>query len=156
MANQNVPENLGDEVRRIVSELLKVPQDQKLDYLKQEVLKLPPELRDPAETLILQTEVILVAGTKNQDWEKIAIFAFGVFFVLILVTIALFVKNPTQFQIFIFRVVLALAGAGIGALIPGFLNIETAVLRNTIRAGGALAIFVIIYLLNPPNLLTGH
>jgi len=54
---------------------------------------------------------------------------------------------------FIFRVVLSLAGAAFGAILPGFLNIETKVAAFALSAGGALAIFVVIYRINPPNLI---
>ena len=148
-------ETLIEAVRRIVAELLKVPPEEKLARLKQRISELPPELREPAEILVLQTEAIVDTKPPDQKWEKIAIFVFGVVFVATMLLIALFVKYPTPFQLFVFRIVVALAGAGIGALIPGFLNIESTFQKASLRAGGALAIFVIIYTLNPPKFLIG-
>src|SRR5450755_424260 len=87
------------------------------------------------------------------SWEKIAIFVFGVVFVTILLVVAVFIPNPTEFQFFVFRVVLALVAAAIAALVPGFLNIQSQVYRNKIRAGGAVAVFVIVYLINPPRIM---
>jgi hypothetical protein len=67
-----------------------------------------------------------------------------------MLTIALAVPDPTPTQWFVFRLVLALAAAGIGAVIPGLIVVQVAKL---IRAGGAIALFVIVYYLNPPQLI---
>jgi energy-coupling factor transporter transmembrane protein EcfT len=83
--------------------------------------------------------------------ERLAAFAFGVLFVVILLVLALFVPNPTAFQYTVFRVVLALAAAGAAAMIPGFLEVQVA---QWIRAGGALAVFVIVFFYNPAQLVT--
>ena len=79
-------------------------------------------------------------------WERIAIFSFGVVFIIVLVLIALMLPNPTEFQQLIFRIVLALAAAGVGALVPGFLTIR---FKNLLRAGGALGVFIVVYFFNP-------
>jgi hypothetical protein len=55
---------------------------------------------------------------KKTEWEKPAIFVFGVAFVVVLIVLAVFFPNPSDFQYFIFRTVLALAAAGVAALIP--------------------------------------
>jgi hypothetical protein len=52
-------------------------------------------------------------------WERISIFAFGVIFVIALLLLAIFFPEPTPFQYQVFRIVLALAAAGVAALIPG-------------------------------------
>jgi len=87
----------------------------------------------------------------KKNWEKIAAFAFGVVFVVVMIYIALYVPNPTPTQWFVFRVVLALAAAGVGALLPGLLTVEA---PPYVRAGGALALFVVVYWFNPPKLVT--
>lgn len=77
--------------------------------------------------------------------ETLLAFAFGVIFVLLLLFL-----QPKPGQEGIFRTVLALAAAGIGAVIPGMLNINAkSGTRFTIRAAGAMAVFVIVYLINP-------
>lgn len=78
-------------------------------------------------------------------------FAFGVIFVCVLLFIAIRVPEPTEFQLFVFRVVLGLAASGIGAIIPGFINMA---IRKEIRIAGALALFVLVYLYNPAQLIT--
>jgi len=88
--------------------------------------------------------------TKPGEWEKIAIFAFGVAFVVLLLVLAIFFPNPTDFQYFIFRTVIALAASGVAALIPGLLHVEL----PAARAGGALAVFILVYQFSPASLVT--
>jgi small GTP-binding protein len=91
----------------------------------------------------------------SKTWEKIVAFVFGISFVTVMLYIAIFFPNPTDFQIFIFRVVLALSASGIGAVIPGFINLEiTKDKLMLVRAGGAIALFLLIYLINPPVLVS--
>ena len=94
-------------------------------------------------------------GQTAHSWEKIAVFIFGVTFVVVMLIIAVSIKAPTDFQVFVFRVVLALAASGIGAIVPGFLHVEwKPKTKLCIRAGGAIALFLIVYLINPPALLS--
>lgn len=86
-----------------------------------------------------------------QRWEKIVAVVFGTAFIVIMLGIAVFVPNPTEFQIFVFRTVLAVAAAGIGAVLPGFLTVNVS---NFLRAGGAFGLFVMVYWFNPPKLVT--
>ena len=53
----------------------------------------------------------------------------------------------------IFRAVLAVAAAGATAVLPGMLNLNLGRGSNYISATGALAVFVVIYLINPPSRL---
>ena len=87
----------------------------------------------------------------TKSLQRRAVFGFGISFIVIMLVIALGVPNPTDFQIFVFRIVLALAAAGVAAMIPGFINVEVS---STIKAGGAIAIFVIIYFFNPAKFVT--
>lgn len=81
--------------------------------------------------------------------ERIVAFVFGVVFVLLIMAIALWLPNPTPFQYTVFRIVLALAAAGVAAMLPGFLEVTV---KTWIRAGGALAVFVIVYFYSPAGL----
>lgn len=78
--------------------------------------------------------------------DRILAFAFGVIFIIVLLAVAIWIPNPTGFSYTIFRIVIALAAAGVGAVIPGFLTVS---FRNTLRAGGAVALFVIVYFFAP-------
>lgn len=79
-----------------------------------------------------------------------AIFSFGVVFVVVLLALAIKFKKPTPFQYTVFRIVLALAAAGVAAFIPGLIEVE---LHHWIKTGGAMAIFVIIYFFSPAGLV---
>lgn len=86
----------------------------------------------------------------SRNWQMLLAFGFGILFVLALLVLTIFVPSPTDAQFFIFRVVLALAAAGIGAIIPGLIEVSVS---TSVRAGGAIALFVLVYLFNPPGVL---
>jgi hypothetical protein len=88
--------------------------------------------------------------TTPPNWEKIAAFVFGVVFLLIMLVIAIAIPNPTKTQWFVFRVALAAAASGIGAVIPGLIDLQ---IPGYIRAGGAIALFVLVYKSNPAVLV---
>ncbi|MCB1157165.1 MAG: hypothetical protein H7A25_07095 [Leptospiraceae bacterium] len=89
-------------------------------------------------------------STSSHTAERVAAFIFGVVFVLILLFVVIFLKEPTEFQKNIITIVLALAGAGIGAMLPGSLNVNAS---GIVKAGGAIAVFVIIYFFSPASLV---
>jgi len=75
-------------------------------------------------------------------------------FLICLMILAVFIPDPKPFQIFVFRVVLALAAAGFGATIPGFLKVELPLWKKgLISAICAIALFVVVYKVNPPELI---
>ncbi|MBK67891.1 MAG: hypothetical protein CMP22_07140 [Rickettsiales bacterium] len=82
-------------------------------------------------------------------WEKILGFGFGVTFIVVLLVIALFITDPTETQHATFKTILALSAAGIGGIFTGFIHVEGKINEFTIRAGGALALFVIVYFFPP-------
>jgi hypothetical protein len=83
--------------------------------------------------------------------DKLLAFGFGVVFVVVMLVVAVFDRDPTDLGILIYRVVLALAAAGIGAVIPGMISLESPL----VRAGGAIALFAIVYRLRPAELVAG-
>ena len=93
--------------------------------------------------------------TENDDrvplWQSITAVAFGTSFIVVLLIIAIFIPYPTAFQIFIFRVTMSLAAGGVGAIVPGYTKLQ---FKNWLRAGGASALFVLVFLVNPPELIT--
>jgi len=92
---------------------------------------------------------------KRPFWIFVVSIFSGLTFLCLLLIIALFTPHPTTFQIFVFRVVLSLAAAAFGATIPGFLQIKLPLLqKGIISAGGALGLFVLIYNVNPPALIS--
>ena len=85
--------------------------------------------------------------------QRLIAFAFGVMFVIVMLVIVIWIPRPTETQWFVFRVVLALAAGGVGALIPGLINVQAG---PYVRAGGALALFVLVYWFNPPKLVVSQ
>lgn len=73
-------------------------------------------------------------------------FGFGVSFLILLIIIAFVTPDPTGFQYTIFRIVLALAAGGTVAAFPGFIEVK---FGKWLRAGGALAVFVLVYFYSP-------
>jgi hypothetical protein len=92
--------------------------------------------------------------------EKRAGFGFGIGFVVVVLILAIFIPNPTGFQYFVFRVVLSLAAAGVGGVLSGFLTVMFGnVSKPWLQAGGGLAVFAVVYLVNPARLVveaSGH
>jgi uncharacterized protein DUF4019 len=73
-------------------------------------------------------------------------FAFGVIFVSVLLYLATVVTNPSPFALRVYITVLALSAAGVGAILPGFLEVQY---KNYLRAGGAIALGVLVYMNEP-------
>ena len=77
-------------------------------------------------------------------------FVFGVVFLGALFGVAVLVPNPTDSQREIFRMIIAAAAAGAIAVVPGFLEVKMGAGKQlTLRAGGALAVFVVVYFFDP-------
>jgi len=81
--------------------------------------------------------------------EQWIAFGFGALLLIALLLIALKLKYPTDFQYLIMRVLLALASACVAIFITGFLRVQ---IKHFIEAGGALAVFVIVYFRAPAAL----
>lgn len=80
--------------------------------------------------------------THPPKWEVVAAFCFGITFVVAILTIAIAVPTPTPFEYTVFRIVISLAAAGVGAILPGFIMVRY---KDLVRAGGALALFLVVY-----------
>src|SRR5882762_9700379 len=93
------------------------------------------------------------------DAQVIAALTTGVAFLVALLGIGCYMTfrtNPNPIPpeaMLIFRVVLALAAAGFAVVLPGFLQIEGQVLSFSVRAAGSLAVFLVVYRVNPPERL---
>lgn len=84
---------------------------------------------------------------------KLLAFFFGLCFAAVLLVLAIWFPNPTPFQYTVFRITLALAAAGIAGVVPGMIRLKVQPgAALLIHAGGALAVFVIVYLLAPAAL----
>lgn len=146
---------LKAEVHRIIAFLPRVPPEDRRKVFLQELEKLPgPNEREIALSLV-STAVDLSDNPHDmKTWEKITMIASGAIFLLVILALAVLVPEPKPFQIFAFRVVLAVAASAFGCAIPGLLHIEGRVAMFTLRAGGALALALLVYKFNPPELIT--
>jgi hypothetical protein len=82
-------------------------------------------------------------------------FVFGAAFLAALLVLAVAIPNPTQTQFETFRITIALAAGGVAAVIPGLLDLHLKQgARFTLRAGGALAVFVVVYFYSPARWVT--
>ena len=76
---------------------------------------------------------------------------FGIVFLCLMMAIAIFIPKPSAFQLYVFRIALALSAAGVAAMLPGILNVKS----KMVKASGALGMFVLIFLGNPAQHLKG-
>jgi hypothetical protein len=83
------------------------------------------------------------------QWEKITGFIFGLIFVSALLVISLVIAEPTPSQYATFKTLLALAAAGIGGILAGTLHVEGSLQKWSVRAGGAIALFTLVYFFSP-------
>jgi hypothetical protein len=98
----------------------------------------------------------LRVNTRYKDWQKIVMAVTAIAFLLILIAIGVFMRpqDLNDFNIFLFRTVLALiAGAFGGVFIPGVIQVEKKGAKFAVTAAGAAAFVVIVYFFNPPALV---
>lgn len=141
------------EIYRICASLARVPRAQRLAVLRREIKRLPEDHREIALCLITAALATMEEPPAMQTWEKITMLAAGGGFLLMSLLIALCIPEPSGFQTFVFRVVLALAGSAFVCVLPGLLHLQGQVKSWVIRAGGALGVFLLIYTINPPRFL---
>ncbi|EJI1394755.1 hypothetical protein NDL37_004522 [Vibrio parahaemolyticus] len=86
-------------------------------------------------------------------WQLISGLVVGLFFSVAILVAVIFIPNPTGTQFFVFRGLFSISMAAIAAVIPGLLNVESRYQQFSIKATGAIAVFVIVWLINPPALI---
>lgn len=93
----------------------------------------------------------------RKTWHDIAIFAVGCACLATFVVLSFVVQCPTPSQQFTLKILASLGSAAVGWAIPGFLALVfTFSANNYVRAGGALALFVLVFLVNPPALMSNN
>lgn len=86
-------------------------------------------------------------GRSPSGIDKYLVFAFGVIFVSVLLWLVFRTNQPlTQDQAKIVHLVSALAAAGVGAALPGTIQVRY---RLLLRASGAVALFVLVFVYEP-------
>jgi hypothetical protein len=147
---------LAAECDRLCARAAAVPIERRNRFIDQQIMALP--VTDVLKTALQNMMSVKEVTTRESmgSKEKVAGFAFGIAFVVVILVLAIFIPNPTPFQYLVFRVVLSLAAAGVGGVLSGFL---TVVFGNTakpwLQAGGGLAVFAVVYLVNPAKLAVG-
>lgn len=86
----------------------------------------------------------LISG--SLDINVVLAFAFGVIFLSVMLGFATWFPNPTPFQLRVYITALALAAAGVGAVLPGRFDFKY---KTIVRGGGALGLFALVYLNQP-------
>jgi hypothetical protein len=157
MADEKPPEELtAIEISEACSSILigldSVKNADQFGYLKGRLASLHPKLRIAVEPLVLRACSISgrnsVTKTRNQMklWEKVALLIVGLVLLAAIFVTAYRVPNPTSFQRNVFCVILGLAAAATGALLPGFIKIESKTKELWVRAGGAIGLLVLVWL----------
>ncbi len=100
------------------------------------------------------------APAHGQDSERrlciVLAFAFGCVCIAVVLALAFKGSSLDDRQFEILRIVLALAGGGVGGVIPGFLDLNMkAGAKLALHAGGGLAVFVVLYFWSPAHWVTG-
>ncbi len=87
-------------------------------------------------------------------WQLVTGLVIGLMLALIILVLVVFIPNPTPSQFFVFRGVFAISLAAVAAIIPGLLNVESRFNKFSIKATGAIAVFILVWMLNPPALIS--
>lgn len=93
------------------------------------------------QTAAARAKKTVVPLSKTPFWLGIGLCA-------VIILLVIFIPCPTQNQYLVFRIVIALAAAGLATIIPGFISLN---MSKGITAGGALAVFVLIYFFDPAS-----
>lgn len=88
-------------------------------------------------------------------WQLITSAAIGLIIIGGVVALSVVISQPTPWQELVFRGCLALGLASLAAIVPGLINLNARIKSwgnyLKITAGGAIAIFVVIWAINPPQ-----
>lgn len=84
--------------------------------------------------------------TGEIDVKTLIAFVFGAIFIITILVFTAVVKDPSPTEVWTYRIILALAAAGVAAILPGFIDIKY---KGFVQAGGAIGVFVLILLAFP-------
>ncbi|MEZ8096564.1 hypothetical protein ACED51_20875 [Photobacterium swingsii] len=94
---------------------------------------------------------------KTQTWKLVTGLVLGVIALVAITVASIMIPSPTEWQMFIFRGVFAISLSAIAAIIPGFIDVTSIIKTKQsyfrVVSGGAIAIFVLIWFINPPLLI---
>jgi len=132
----------------------KAPDDDPLEVIQRELAKLPGDWKQAVEDCVFAGYEAGMANinaieARYRRYERWGAGISGAAFIVLLIFIAFYVPDPSDFQYFVFRCVLALAAGGFAGVLPGVLEVNWS---KSIRATGAVGVFVIVYFWNPAQL----
>lgn len=84
-----------------------------------------------------------IPPTSTRNFGHISVI--GMVLVLIATGIAVVISDPTPSQQTVFRTLLALGAAGFTAALPEYIKVDVKFKRSSIRASGALGVFLLVY-----------
>ncbi|MEO6730727.1 MAG: hypothetical protein ABIN01_05885 [Ferruginibacter sp.] len=96
---------------------------------------------EKGETLPAPKDPTATSSSKLSIWV-------GLGLLIVIILLVVLIPCPSQSQYLVFRIVIALAAAGIATIIPGFINLT---IPKGITAGGAIALFALIYFFDPAS-----
>lgn len=107
----------------------------------------------------LPTKGFTVAAHANKEklptWQIVLCAIIGVLILVGMTAIAIAFPTPTDFQGFIFRGIFALGLSSLIVSVPGFLSMKVRISTLgqlvSLVAGGSVVIFVLVWLINPPQ-----
>ena len=83
--------------------------------------------------------------------QKVAFFLFSIFFIVVMLIIAIAIPFPTESQWRVFNWVLSLVAAAMAAVLPGVFELK---FTPWLRASGSLAVFAFVFLIQPAGLVS--
>lgn len=89
-----------------------------------------------------------VTRKSSSKQKTILSYAFGVIFVVAILIITLAIPEPSRFQRAVFWAILSMSLAGVASVITGFIEVK---LGKWLIAGGALAVFAVVYFFVPAD-----
>lgn len=139
--------HIEDEAARIHAEALQKPEEERLQYIQSELRKLPGEQLGPTGTLTIYAASL--ATLPRRSWWNWVLCGIGVVVLAAGVSLPFLLEGLTPDQRQADQLLLALGPGLIAAAVPGFLELQLAQkkLGLALRAGGGLAVFVLVYLI---------
>lgn len=106
-----------------------------------------------------KTKMIQLQGSQPEHtptlapWEKILGVFLGVAFITAIFAVVVINPTLTPDQYIFFKFILALAFAGVTGILGGYIQVEGKLKSLSIRAGGAIAVFVLVLTYTPQQQL---
>jgi hypothetical protein len=104
------------------------------------------------EQIVIEREILRsnVPSQETTRLNTILAYCFGAVFLAVILTLVVFIREPTPVQYHFFTIVMALAAGGVATVMTGMIDVRASFGKKlAIGATGALAVFVIVYFFLP-------